>query len=1152
MKKTNKIFKPFVIGLTSTIATATIVSPIALYVNTNNVFSINSNLDSSNQNASINTVSNLKDYSQLSTSLGYLQLNVDTTNTIKTGSSKIQLFSFYGSLIWEYNLKDSNFLNQVGGNTAKKINDETLKDLKIKYNANKNYLIVYGQTTGETKSFLFILNPDDGSEYISSSQDYNRYLLAYKKNGQITNKLPSQIDLIGFNKNDNIFVSSYATLSELRQNGIYRISYTTLNSEVEKLNSNYFSSGNNSVFKSDDATLVGLGYLDKNVHFLMFSNKLGDQNNKSDDTLINELSLVITNENMQAFNNGTKALSINMSSKTDGVFNADASSSNNWVTFGDGSTNKHSIPISGSSQIKLKNLSTTPVVKTDNSKIYAGFMSDNFNVSISLSYTSLQSDLELTNFTGILDASASDAKSYDTNNSQVSSLTIDNIQNKAYIAFKTKTGTNCPIGLYDPQQKNTTTSGILSSDVTNPTDYMDANIIWFGDNNNSQLLLAKTKDANQKMYGLYKDSNSSNAGLKLQEISMPTLKNINDTIVEKNFTNYLPADFTDTNIESLIQYDGYTQVTGNDTVGENQFKVTYDNTKDTYYNADNANGILSFQPTVTFKKWWLNNQTYDVKLNPLTVNNLTKDSDKLFRLVSSEGVDQQKWIKQQEILQNKYANQITADEIINYFFKFGDKQNITAANVQINYVNNSTYKTQTPLADTKYITASINNSEGTMYIVYNNPLSTNSTNSIDKAGSYTFNFKNNIKSYNKIQVNQTLYNSLRTTKSLVGATKQDIINVLDLSNGYSTALKDWEITGLFDGSNANDVDIWNGIPDITIKYIKRQGVDPDDSILPDSAIPNNNNLKINSSNGNFVSLKSQFTTYTSDDDEDDYLTSGLFKFNLSHANTLASGKSLDYVQSKIDNILSPSLTIKNNVVSYQNVKKEIVEADDNHMKIRLSIPKNATTNIEFGDSYLVLNDTVNTLITNDSATQNMFNTLEFDLIIKDVNYSLNYNLGKDVDAISKKSIPTMSHVGLILPSKYLSDYSMDSSSSYTEWNNQVNLLNSKSDGPTSYDNYTIEQVILTPNDADGSIKVSYKLDYYDLNVKRIVDVKITGFLSTFWITFFWLSLIILITAIALIIWIVVHYHKKNNKQFKIWSTKKGKKQSKEIAEKYRK
>lgn len=1146
MKKLNKIFKPLTIGITSTIAVATAVSPIAL--NTNNIISINQNINSTDTKAAINTFDSLKDYSQLNTSKGYLQINVDTNNPIKSSTSSIKLISFYGSLIWQYDLKNSNFLNLIGGEANKKINEETLKDLKIQYNENQNYIVVYGHTTGATKSFLFVLNPDTGSEFTSSGSDYNKYLLAYKKDGKETNKLPSQIDIIGFNQKDYFYVSSYATLNELKQNGLYKISYPALNSSVEKLNSTYFTSGTNSAFKTDDATLVGLGYLDKNIHYLLFGNKLGDANNKSDETLVDELSLVLTNENMEPFNNGTKALSINMSSKTNGVFNSDSSTGGTWGTFGDTSSNKHSIPTSGDQQTKLKNLSTKPVVQSDNSKMYLGFVSNTFNVSLSFTYTSLQGDLTLTDFNGILDANSSDAKSYDTSKSQVSSVAIDTNQNKIYVAFKTG---NKPIGLFDPKTKTVTIDNLISSEVTNQNTYLDSNIIWFGDNNSSQLLLAKTTDTNQKIYGLYNDSSSTNNGFKLKEISMPTLKDLNQTVASNNLSNLLPADYTDTNIESLIQYEGYTQITDNTTIGENQFKVTYSNTSDPNYKADNANGILSFQPTVTFKKWWTTTGTYDVKLSTLTLSNLTKDSDKVFRPVSSSDVNSEKWTKQQEILNSKYANQITAQEIIDYFFIFGPKVSINASNVQINYVENNK-STPSIVADNIYITATVNNNEGTMRVVYENPIKTNSTNAIDNTGNYVFNFKNNISSYNKIQVNQTLYNSLRTSKSLVGVTKQDIINVLDLSSGYSTALKDWEVSGLYDGNNVNDVDIWNGIPNITVKYLKREGIDPDDSVLPDSSIPNNNNLKINSTIGNFISLKSQFTTYTTNDNEDGYLTNGLFKFNLTHANGLASGQSLESVKNKLDNILSPSLTIKNNVVDYQSVKKEILEADDNHMLIRLSIPKDTTTNIIFGDAYLKLNDTVNTLIENESTTKGMFDTLDINLTIKDVNYALNYDLGKYTSSVSKGDIPTMNNVGFVLPSSYLEKYSMDNQNSYTDWNNQVNLLSAQNNGASSYDNYNIEQVILTADDADGSIKVSYKLDFYDLGVKRIVDLKITGFLSTFWVTFFWLSLIILITAIIMIIWIIIHYNKKNKKEFKLWSTKDGQKKTKEISEKYRK
>ncbi|WP_412032596.1 hypothetical protein [Malacoplasma muris] len=1186
-------------------ATVGLIAPIPFIGVTNQINTLNimsNNLSSNTSNSEIiNTNKQHIGFVEKTTKHGILNYALDTTNQIVNSNSSISSYSHFGTLLWQYNFRDSNFFNQIGATQGSKVNTEVIETFSIRYNSSFDQVIVYGKTKGSTSGFLFALDAKTGAEVLVSQGDtkyIDSFLVQNRYNQNEKTRLPFTPDILDFDKDGNIVISARQTITNLLTSGIIKISPRTLTISTCKLNNDMFkinTSGtiDDSVLLNDKIAIQSLGHVKDNLHYILFVNS--DSTNTTYANAIQEMTIFFVNLNFQNYYSynatGNKKPIFYNFSRMSKYSNDNTSADKRRITFGkdwttegypknelDSITEKDNASIHYSIKmnentlpekmtINYQNLvSTGFVTHSDTNQFSTISFLHGSTVNNSLSMMSRIS-VDSSKFTNQLEISktevgnilSTDAKVNLTtrlfkekNNSTenfwylFNSFTFDTINNAAYatIAYNAEnTGIKSSIIRIDLNTMEY--NGLNTINITTGIKerYLDGGIISFSDTKGkTRLMLQSVENTTPTLIGMYSDNtNITNVSdFTIGNIDIPTLNNPQDLAQSKQLLAKLPQDLTDQEILSLIEYgNGYTKETTTknksttSTTLVKSYRVSLEKKNDQNFFADNDKGTLKFTAVANFKKWWdpNSNEYYQINIPTQTITNFYTNNSLSIKQVIGPEIDSQKYREVQNLIETVYPSNVTKEQIYNNFFVFGSTTNtmITTSNIEI---KKATYNPNETMNNNIYILAFADDNTGILTIKYKNPHTSNTLDAQYSSGVNSYIFNRKLNNYDEIKINEQKLASLSSSKTLYELTKTDILNALTISSGYSTNLDNWNITGV--GSNSTLDDAWEGTPNITISYIRRPNVDPDESIKPTF-----NEITINSTNTKFIPLKSVFSNYKKIENT----SSGLFSFNSQVANKLIQNRQAEEIINEISSgnldIFKNSLIIKNDLIDYNNLEIRLISNQGDSLQYGIKIPEDAQTNITFGNTKLKLNnDIVNKINSNNdttSPTNETFTLFVITLTITRTNFQWNHNLSSDSSSVKASSIK-ISNPYQNLPSKYMEKFTKDSSQGYIQFQNETQLLSIPNAVNDPYSNYVIKNVDLSSNDFNGVLLVSYDLYYPELQASRIATMSISGFLSTTIIIAFWSSLIILIGIIIASIWISIHVAKSKDKKYKVFSS----------------
>ena len=691
----------------------------------------------------------------------------------------------------------------------------------------------------------------------------------------------------------------------------------------------------------------------------------------------------------------------------------------------------------------------------------------------------------------------------------ISYLTEDQINKKIYY---TTTTTGKELMCYDVEKNS---FKILSSD----NKFSGAKVASFLPSaNSSQLLIDKINGTNQEIYGFQTDIGGNKEGEV--DITIPEIEDYKKVATENGLYNKLPSDIDDTEAQNVLKIKNY---------DSNDYAVSL--VKNTLV-PNNEEGTISFTLNLSIKRWWDEKHSgmFESTRN-VNLSGFPTISSQKFQLVTNASIDPDKYAKVYELQQSIYLSNLTKQDILKYFISYGNGLNFSEDDISLNDDNSSAQ-----------IKATTDNDTGILTISYNITANQNKTSLNDeyKSGEKTWEFSKRLNNYKKLQLNNYLINSLKTSKYAGDVSLDDLVSSIDFSvsgTGYSTDISNWKWTPTY-SINSSD---WikqqlDGILSGKLQYI-RSSKDPDSSQVPDDYFT----LDINESG--FQKLSSFIFG-------DDFSTDSTpILFNQSLANSLTVTSNKQETISNLKEIITQTVSTTNSWVPSNQINCSVDEfqSTNTQLVVDINIPQNAQTNISISNmsNIQLNNDWVQEL---KKISPNLFNHIKITLNISMATYSWNVAKANETSTITMNDIDSskLSSYHNKLPSTFINDISSNpyDFQKITNLLNQSNDLNYKkqsslqmTDSSNDTGDFIIQSIQLTPNDETGTVTANYTLIYPNLNnVSKVASITVTGFLSIWDIIIFWIIIIIAIAIICVIIWLSVSYIKKNYKKKRIWST----------------
>lgn len=695
----------------------------------------------------------------------------------------------------------------------------------------------------------------------------------------------------------------------------------------------------------------------------------------------------------------------------------------------------------------------------------------------------------------------------DSSYKNIYSLTTDTVNKKIY--FST-TNTTSTIGAFD-----LTTNAITK--ISDDSKYSNSNICSFlTSSTSSQFVINKLDNNNQYLYGFQTSIGGNTQGEV--EIKIPEIRDYNDVAVQKQLTNIMPEDFTVDNAKSVVEIANYST---------NEYNVSIVN--DTLI-PNNDLGTLEFNVNLNIMQWWDKAHTgYYQYLKSVKLDNLCSNNTNKFLLVTNSSVDETKYQKVNSFILNSFVDTITKQDILDYFISYGKNLSFTVDDISIN----------NDIKDAQ-IQCTTDKNTGELSISYNIDANKDKTSLINdyKSGSFKFEFNKKISDYNQLTIDNNKLDQYKNTNYSVDLTVKDLVESIDFDTsgfGYSSNSNKYKWTYKYEVNSIEWINnLLEGRLEGTLEYIR------------DSSDPDNNSLssditKVDINQTGFKRLDEYI--FGVKDSNNNFPST--FTFNQSLADSLTVTSNKDDAIILMKEIINQTVKTNNNWISPDQLQYTINNdlSNDNELYVDLYIAKNCLTNLSFNDLPSVsLNENwINAL---EKINPNLFDKFQIKFKVSVATYKWNIDkLNNNTDEISigETNNDYLSSFKNSLPSKLVSSFDNKDELLFQELTNLLdtsNMIdNTKDSTNNDLNQFKIQNIQLTPNDSNGSLRVSYTLVYPNLNnVSKVATVNINGFLSTTTIIIFWVIIIAIIGLITVGIFIWVAHIKKKKKKYKVWST----------------
>lgn len=1019
-------------------------------------------------------------------------------------TSDINYISYFGNLSWTYNVVNSPFItNNIGSITASQITY-----LKMKFISQRNRIAVYGIANGI--SFLFQLNTDGTEYFVNGSQSdsvkyTNSFLSSQNNDGMVANVL--QLSIL----NDLTAISLPSDkIGNSTQINTYRIDLDSYNFTPITISLDGYtpwsSSGQNTPNVLDNTyspnQFIGIQNFTNSSFVLLISVTSSSSSNVYFSAIrldFNFTYMPYANAKVNSWLIGTN------SDPTDypDVFNIKRTKTSygNYICVltyqitpleSQVKTGYNTYFVSESNGtirvLAYSNWRSNVMKSLQNSNVCAyDLLFNPYTNSVFIVSWAITSDGYYRFFVSLLDLDGnSGGGSYFSSGNTVYITAQKDyvISNANYYEF-----------VFLP---------ILDSSITNPWDmsYLVSFYAW--DSSKNQISTGYTK-----VWSMLMENGTG------QSVNPFTITELTDPQQAVDgyapFRTTLPEDVTQDELNNLIYLHS---VDNTDRIYNSQLLIN-SNSPLTY---DNNEGTLSGTVKLQLTKWWIGgSQTYETYSINLNLSNFATISSLSFELVVSNGVDSSKWNNITNLKATKFPSEVTKDDILNYFVVMGSAINITTDNISFddNTVTN-------PL-----ITVKSDDDNGTLDISYDlSSVSSASMTSSNLSGEYVFTGFKKGQAFSQVTLNSIAYAKLMQTKLPFQVTKQDIINCLSLSSGYSTNPDDWQWTPTHvQGTQDFINDQISGTLYGQIKYLKTS--DFGSLSVPESTYTLNLD---NTNSTGFMNIIS-------------YLSNSV-TFNQMTANSLAGSMNQTQVNNYYLKVIQQSMTITNNWFDPINLSYTINQSlsTSNLIVATINIPQ--SLNVTINGSPLTFDSTwISSLLAKSST---IFGPQQVSFSYGYIDYSWNYQISNQDASYSIQNLLSMQNtqiqnefkdIDYTLPSDFIKKFYDSDNRNFNKFQDTFNLLNPSSvNNPSSIYYFQIDSVQLVAYNSDGSITANYVINYPNVGnslnngTKVFPSIKITGFKKRVSNTFIWvvpLIMILILIIIAIIITVSIRRIKRD-------------------------
>ncbi len=1049
---------------------------------------------------------------------------------------KIVMSGYNSNVIWDYNLLNNPLLRQIYTNYR-------LKTIYTKYNPYMDTIFVYGHATNDLnasdKPYLFQVNASNGTSYLVNNSNASSILTN-------SNGLPAKIDSLIFDKEEATFIAFDSSQDYKTINNLTKISYKNYSSLV--VNAQYIKNfaqdtpingkavratkiikavnlydGFFGLYKYYEDSKEGTqpAITEKKIAFSIFDWQL--RKLSTDVVVYNESSgggtnvAAIIKDNANNFindsfvipqSNGMFRISLNMIEPLmSGFYNQSAtnfgfSNKLRYVEFTPPTSGSPSsltlkeVPINGSNHIGSLKLDA------GNNKIYAVTYADPSKLNTPKLFsidTSTMNAIEVTGF----------------NNSLSTTSTLVNV---------------FPLHSSENLDKQKT--------------YLVKQVVNFENTNNSNITSSTTISGHKYYSSDVTGNGTSYTENNQKELYESAINDVQDALSKSELIKKLPTDISESDILNLTKL--MVNGTENTEMLQSKTLLPVPNTNNELV-ADNGNGTLRVNIEVKVKNWWNPTSSFVILRKDIQLTGFSKTLDLQFKLITKETDDPTKW-KQIVELKKKLPSEVTQQDIIDSFTKFGEKLGLKAENVKIYNTKVNALEGETTPAKT-YINVFANDSNGTLRITYDlTEISSPSIEQENLTGSSIYDGFVKTSKWTQVTINDNIFKQFKN-KLPYQITKQEIISSLNFGSAYKASPEYWTLT--FDDEFGSDQYIQNiidGKINFTIKYNREL-----DTTVPSTVTDNILTVAVKTSN---VS-GSGFMKFSDYMEENIYLDANL-------ADVKTSSLKLEEVTANLNSILDQTIIVSNNWVDpskiYTVTQKE---ATTNSVTYNLALKSEFPSNIQVVDAE---GKVQNLIINNQWITK--LNTIKPNYFtgVSEIKYNINLidfdwnyaSISKDNSTISIQNLYQESNAAdrgydyrFLLPSDFIDSFETDPIKGKIGFQNTFGLIKPYATNPTrstyltsnrttrnidpGY--YEIDKVTLVPNNQLGTVIANYVIRYPNLQTAygnpvllyptiKITGMKTQGIVSIDYATIITSALVVLIViAIGALILIRIRRNK---------------------------
>lgn len=1115
----------------------------------NSNYSNESSLNSNNLSSSINSSSattystntDVKDipsdfrapdntaYNDVITEDGFFVYEKDT--------GKINYFSFFGNFVWSYDLTQSKFISLNIG----QVNATQITYVAMKYNFSIGRIVVYG--IANNVSFMFQLNKDGSEYFVNSGQtDDTRYANSFLSSNNNNGLVANILNLSVFSDKSAISIPDTDVDLNNKTLNTYKINLDTCRFNAITIDfTNYTYAWDTA---NGGNTVEGTTYVPKKIlsiemygsgKYLMFFQSINKDNATNPESTV-YLSHIILNEKF-VYNPPTVASQYNKNLIP-------------IVKFKDANTL--------STQFNPKNINIKTIKRNNGTTL--SVMAYNIT-PLEMEYIGTSTDSSIIAFISSLSEDRFPAARWENSyyeNAWMSGVVMDNILYASNIAVNPYTsevivyfwgkinwdksqpykneyasyyttlintygypeGTNAGFDHvhFDtlkrtPLDSNTTNIFIAGNNLTLADNYYYLTFIPIFDKNysmNNTSFIAcfyawnkTTKQPLDLTTNIYKYPIRDGVGTlsKFDLQAVPDQQTSFNNYSDATLKSKLPQDVTVDDLDKFIYLKNL------DGSGDRQYesKLLLDASNPLSY--DNATGSLSGTVNMQLKKWWRSNTATITQKLEIKVSGFATTQELAFQLVINQGVDATKWAEIEK-LKSKFASQVTKSDILNYFIVKGSKLNITEDMISIDGETVANEVITVTTTDTGNLTIKYDLSS------VSSPSMTNLT------GDHTYTGFTNKNKWSQISIDSVKFEQIKKNNLPFQVTVQNIVDSLQLSSGYSRDAKDWQWTPLYSDTTSKEYinDQMNGVLRGTIKYLKT-------SEFPTQIDESIYTLTFDETNSsNFLKVKD--------------LVADPIVFDQQNANTLVSKKTEQEVRDTYPDVIYKSSSTTNSWFDIKQLQYQVNESKSDSAKktLVLDLQKPQSLNATLNNASLTLTGYWIDAI----WEMDVFGPREISLNYDFVNYDWNFDISKDDPTFTVENLMTNSSADIqneykdiryTLPTEFSKNFLDSTTGSYEKFLQDFNLIAvNPSLNPDI--TYSISDVQLLPNDAEGSMVVSYTIKYNNAGTEIASlnpRLTITGFKSTAPNIFVWLIPLMIVVAVLFIFAIVVLYVRKMKK-----------------------